>query len=296
MTKVSFIVPAYNVENYIEECIDSIIAQQVTSDVQLEIICVNDGSTDSTKEKLEKYANLDFVKIIHQENKGLSAARNAALKEVTGDLIAFVDGDDFIDSTVAYNASLMMQKLNNADVYCYNFELQYDDKNYPEFRKKKDAEYYTLKNSGFTEIDLEEMLHVNVSVCGKVFKKSLLDECKIKFHEGLNYEDFAFVWEYYPHCKNAYFDKYTNYHYRRRNDSIMAKTFNDMNVDDICDHLRIFNEILNYYVAHNLAIKYDMILIELFKYCYKFCKKFTLEKHHNKVMLQALNSLKLKGD
>ena len=97
MVKISVIIPVYNVENYLEESLDSIINQTFTD---LEIICVNDGSTDNSPSILNNYANKDSrINIINQENKGLSAARNSGLDVATGDYIYFFDSDDILELT-----------------------------------------------------------------------------------------------------------------------------------------------------------------------------------------------------
>ena len=95
MNRISVIVPAYNIENYISKCLDSILAQTYRD---LEIITVDDGSSDRTGQILDEYAKKDDrIKVIHQKNKGLSGARNSALKVATGDYIGYVDGDDHIE-------------------------------------------------------------------------------------------------------------------------------------------------------------------------------------------------------
>ena len=100
--KVSIIVPAYNVEKYIAECLESLINQTYKN---IEIIVVNDGSKDNTLDIINYYARIDNrIKVINQENQGVSAARNIALKNVSSDFVMFVDSDDYIHSQ-------MVQKL-----------------------------------------------------------------------------------------------------------------------------------------------------------------------------------------
>ena len=95
MVKVSVIVPVYNVENFLKECLDSIVNQTL---YDIEIICINDGSTDNSLAILESYAKSDDrIKIISQENKGLGAVRNVAFNHISGDYVFFIDSDDYID-------------------------------------------------------------------------------------------------------------------------------------------------------------------------------------------------------
>ena len=97
MAKISVIVPCYNVEKYLEECLDSIVNQTFTD---IEIICINDGSTDSTNRILDIYSNNDSrIKIITQTNKGLSASRNIGIENSNGEYILFIDSDDYLELT-----------------------------------------------------------------------------------------------------------------------------------------------------------------------------------------------------
>ena len=91
---VSIIIPTYNVEKYIQQCLDSVISQR--TNFRFHVICINDGSTDNTGLLLKKYENAENVTIIHQKNKGFSGARNVGLRKTNGKYIMFVDSDDFI--------------------------------------------------------------------------------------------------------------------------------------------------------------------------------------------------------
>ena len=113
---ISVIVPVYNVEQYIHQCVDSILSQTYKN---LEIILVDDGSPDNCPAICDEYArNDDRVKIIHQENGGISAARNSALDLCTGEYIAFVDSDDWIESNAYEEMMSEMQKKDLDVVFC----------------------------------------------------------------------------------------------------------------------------------------------------------------------------------
>ena len=115
--KISGIIPIYNVEQYLSQCLDSIINQTYTN---LEIILINDGSTDNSEKICNQYKLLDpRIIVIHKTNGGLSDARNTGIKIATGDYISFVDADDFIDKNMY---TILFQKINttNADIIWYN--------------------------------------------------------------------------------------------------------------------------------------------------------------------------------
>ncbi|MEG0679282.1 MAG: glycosyltransferase family 2 protein, partial [Carnobacterium sp.] len=113
---VSVIVPVYNVEEYIEECLESIVNQKYQS---LEIIVVEDGSTDESPQRIQKYLNDDRILFIEQKNKGLSGARNTGMSKASGEYILFVDSDDYIDVHLLSDLVPLMQD-NQLDLIRFN--------------------------------------------------------------------------------------------------------------------------------------------------------------------------------
>ena len=123
--KISVIVPIYNVEKYLEKCLGSIINQTYKN---LEIICVNDGSTDNSLEILKKYSNQDSrIIIIDKKNGGLSSARNEGLKIATGEFIGFVDSDDYIESNTYEECILKFKEDITIDMVCFSFKFVYEN-------------------------------------------------------------------------------------------------------------------------------------------------------------------------
>ena len=116
MKNLSILVPAYNVENYIEECIDSLL----DLDTNYEIIIINDGSTDNTKQILQKYKKYNYIKIINQKNMGIAHTRNNLLKNATGKYIFFIDSDDYINKE-KFNE--LLKKVNNQDLILFNYNI-----------------------------------------------------------------------------------------------------------------------------------------------------------------------------
>ena len=117
--KISVIIPVYNVEDYLEECLDSIINQTFKD---LEIICINDGSQDNSLNILEEYAEKDNrIKIITTKNQGLSAARNRGLENITGDYVYFIDSDDYLELT-AFEELYAVSEEKSLDLIHFKFD------------------------------------------------------------------------------------------------------------------------------------------------------------------------------
>ncbi|MCR5735662.1 MAG: glycosyltransferase [Lachnospiraceae bacterium] len=216
---VSIIVPVYNAENYIEDCIKSLLSQTCGN---IEIILVDDGSPDRCPDICDEYMRSDKrVKVVHQENKGLPGARNAGLKMAEGSFVMFVDPDDFITADAVYR--LMSSVREDDDILIFN--IVRDD-------CKKPAE--TASGSGrITEISDKDrqdiladtfapmterfpLLHdARVSACTKLYRKAFLDENNIRFEEEVRvHEDIPFAVSVYHHAKRIRHIDLDIYHYR----------------------------------------------------------------------------------
>ena len=172
--KVSIIIPIYNSENYLDKCIGSAVSQTYDD---IEIILVNDGSTDGSGNICNAYASKDpRIRLISQKNAGVSAARNRGLDEASGDLITFIDGDDHVEADyVGYLVNLMEQ--DHSDMACCQYEVM-----------EKSGSASRLING--TEECLKEFLtsnEISVSVCCKLYRKHLFDG--IRMPEGKRFED-----------------------------------------------------------------------------------------------------------
>lgn len=225
--KLTVIVPVYNVQDYLLQCINSILEQ---SHSDLEIILVNDGSTDNSPQICEELSKKDArIKLIHQTNGGVSAARNTGIAASTGEYITFVDSDDWLDKN-------MYQKLLNAardnhkpDVVMCDFTTVRDNNRFnitsnlrAGFYAKKDIirEIYPtlLVTEDFGRLPI-------VSVWNCLFKKSLFLNDQIRFDEKLRYsEDYLFTAEVMTHCQSyCYVKNFFGYYYRQYNDSRSKK-------------------------------------------------------------------------
>jgi glycosyltransferase involved in cell wall biosynthesis len=215
---ISVIVPVYNVSKYLRQCVDSIINQSYKN---LEIVLVDDGSTDSSGDLCDEYAKVDSrVKVIHKENGGLSDARNAGLDIATGEYVGFADSDDFIHCDM-YRILAMNLEMENADMAIGNWKEFHDG----------DEETLTDSRSGNTQVflgieTLEFLIYgkdgyrISFSVWDRLYKRELINE--FRFPKGKCYEDV--VWSakvFYKAKKSVYVDR-DLYYYRRRDDSIVG--------------------------------------------------------------------------
>ena len=142
--KISVIVPVYNVEQYLERCVDSIINQTYKN---LEIILVNDGSTDNSGQLCDELAKKDSrIRVIHKENGGVSEARNFGVKEISGEYVIFIDSDDYINKRMI-NVLYSQIKLEEADVSVCGVMNVYENNHIPQARNIN--EYLILNNEGF---------------------------------------------------------------------------------------------------------------------------------------------------
>lgn len=183
---LSVIVPVYNTELYLETCLESILNQSYK---KLEIILIDDGSFDCSGKICDDYGCLDKrVKVIHQKNKGLSAARNVGLEMATGEYIAFVDSDDYL-ALDCYDQCISTMERTRVDICCYDIFEQYGDL----IKTVSHMPNGNLLKPFFAKDKLQLLFSLWPLVWAKVYKKSFLNENKLRFVEGIIYEDNPFV-------------------------------------------------------------------------------------------------------
>ena len=214
MYKISVIMPVYNVEEYLNECLDS-VTQQTLKDI--EIICIDDGSTDNSLKILNEYAQKDpRIKIITKKNEGQAIARNIGIKEAQGEYVAFVDSDDFIEPDM-FEKLYSKAKDNNLDLAMCKIAT-YDNQT---GEIKDNVWYYMLgvfrdfEKDIFTHKDTKEFTcNISVTPYNKIYKNSLLKENDILFPEGLIFEDEKFFFDTYLRAKKVSIVDEFLYYYR----------------------------------------------------------------------------------
>lgn len=229
---VSIIVPVYNVEKYLKQCLDSLVHQSLQN---IEIICVDDGSTDSSGTILEEYAKrYSTIKVIHKENGGLSSARNIGLRIAKASYIAFVDSDDYVDTTLFERAYKAITR-NDVDFVVYGAVPFDDDIN---TEQKADAQQYWLsaRYSGTQQFNFALAKDTPQCAWNKLYKADKLKD--FHFAEGLLYEDVSFTWLYYFRSQKAYYIDKNLYFYRIRQNSIMDDALKTGTYDKAVHHLK----------------------------------------------------------
>ena len=236
MVCISVIIPVYNVENYLKECLESVINQSFED---LEILCINDGSTDSSLNILNEYKNRDSrIQIISQENAGLSAARNTGLNNSTGDYIYFMDSDDYLELE-ALEEMIKLSKNYDLDLLIFEF-INFDDKTGKKFENNVGMQYLNeLEKPVFDYKDIIQYLfRLDVTVYTKFFKRELIEDKS--FVEGIIFEDNAFFVDYIFDAKRIHYHEKFYYNRRVRDSSII--TSSSKNHTDIIKVYNIMND------------------------------------------------------
>lgn len=223
--KVSVIIPVYNVATYLDDCLKSVVSQSYRN---LEIIAVDDCSTDSSGSILDEWAKKDSrIRVIHKENGGLSSARNAALDVATGDYIAMIDSDDFWDCD-AVETMFSLLTGNNADmVIARGRRVDVEGNELPGNEKGMDTHYEgVISEEEFWKERARDMFYV--VAWSKLYKRELFDD--IRFPEGKINEDVAVLWKIVCKCKKIVATEKKIYSWRQRDGSITRSEFGYRNM------------------------------------------------------------------
>lgn len=241
---LSVIIPVYNVENYIKDCLDSILKIKLDS---MEILVIDDGSVDQSIEIVNTYQD-SRIRIISQENKGLSGARNRGISEAKGRYLYFIDSDDFLKKPEIIVQMLQMAEINELDFVMGNGCYYWND-----IRRR--PIYFDFRKPSFittTEVDLfiidalkndyyQDMVWLNLH------RKEIIDKNNLKFSEGHYHEDIDWTLNYLLNCKKIGYLDEIFYTYRQRENSI-TNSYKDLELSS--DKIYMANQIFN--ICHNI--------------------------------------------
>lgn len=232
--KISVIIPVYQVEKYLRQCVDSVIKQSYRN---IEIILVDDGARDGSPDICDEYALSDNrIRVIHQENGGLSEARNSGLRVATGDYIAFLDGDDYWDDANALERLVKRVQQTKAQV------LNYSYKKYMEDTGEKFAYFQNVPkmpltcNNKYKQLQYLTQNHLYIaSACNKLINRDMFDD-SLKFRKGVYSEDIEWCARLLQKAQTLDFICENFYCYRQRRDSIRY-TINNKKCVDLCNNI-----------------------------------------------------------
>ncbi|WBW98616.1 glycosyltransferase family 2 protein [Oceanirhabdus sp. W0125-5] len=218
MSEISIVVPVYNVERYLRKCISSILEQSFKD---FELILVDDGSTDNSGRICDEYKEKDSrIKVIHQENSGLSAARNIGIQTSEGKYITFIDSDDFIHPNmleVLYNNL----HTNKADISICDYNIVYEDKEVTKEFSNNNTKVYS--NIEAVKKIVEKSKASMIVACGKLYRRNLF--CDIRYPVGKYHEDEFVTYKLLYKSTKVVVTDAKLYYYLQRSNSITGSTY-----------------------------------------------------------------------
>ena len=252
--KITVIIPVYNVEKYLDSCLKSVVNQTVPFD---EVIVVNDGSTDKSQSICEHYAfHYPYIKLIHQENMGLSKARNTGMQLASCAYLMFLDSDDFLSENTVSRLKQELKKscadgvIFRSQVFCEDGiqEISHGGNH--------SIDFYGMPVSGWDYFIRSYPENYVVSSCFTVYRKEFLESKGISFPEGLYYEDNYFLFSFITQAKSVVQLSEKLYHRRRRKDSITTSSYSERKFKDyIKVVLKIWKEIVQKERLYNVPQK-----------------------------------------
>ena len=264
---ISIIIPVYNVQAYLDECVCSVVEQSYRD---LEIILVDDGSTDNSSGMCDGWAEKDRrIRVVHKPNGGLSSARNAGLDVAKGDYIAFVDSDDFIAPSMYADLLAVCEKNPDADIIGCGI-AQFSDKDYSVV-----SPFLGLYNQKFTPLEYWKRVlkhKIDNAVCNKLYRKSTIGE--IRFQEGIINEDILFNLEVSRNVNYLVYVSDTYYKYRLRTGSITRQA--NPRLFDFIDNAFYLKKVLLEKMKYPLAREVEGYLYHEMTNCIS-----TVEKYHS---------------
>lgn len=245
--KISIIIPVYNVENYLKQCVDSVVKQTYKN---LEIILVNDGSTDNSGKICDEYTLKDSrIKVIHKENGGISSARNVAIDIAEGKYITFVDSDDDVEPDyIAYLYNIL--KVFNCKMSVCSHNIIKNEKTKKSFNLKKD---YKISSQEC----IKRLLYnegIDTSAWAKLYDKTLFDN--IRYPVGKLFEDIAITYKLFIKSGEIACGHLAKYNYKVRENSIVTSKFNKSKLDLLENTDNMANDIVKHFPGlQNAALR-----------------------------------------
>lgn len=281
--KISVVIPVYNVSAYLRECVDVVLAQSYTN---IEVILVNDGSTDNSGAICDEYANQDArVRVIHQANAGLSEARNSGTRSACGDYLIYLDSDDKWSDIDFLEKLVNRAQQTNADVILFPCQRFVDNMkiNTNGLSMFRPHDFVGRGMEVFERLVLTQQFPI--SACCKMIRLEILQKNKINFYPGLLGEDMDWNQRLMPHVQSMSYCNDVYYLYRERPNSITT-TYRLKNAQDFCwiletwkQHWEISSESYKHVFLQYLAFLYVTLV-----YNYLFIPKTDRQVVRNRIL------------
>lgn len=248
--KISVIVPVYNAEKYLAQCIDSILDQDFTD---FELLLIDDGSKDQSRQICDAYARQDWrVRVFHKENGGVSSARNLGIDKAEGEYVAFIDSDDYVDTDY-----LSILTSVNADMVITGYS-SFGDGNCSKCMEITDSLYSDQQIADILSPTLDKLLMR--TPWDKLYKLKIIKDHSIYFNQRMRIaEDTVFVQTYLLYCKTIAFRNATSYYYRNSSDENSSLKYNLSSNE----YLYTLNKIIKAYSA--ISQKFHFACIDYYK-------------------------------
>lgn len=254
MKKISIIIPVYNVEKYLERCINSIIHQTYK---EIEVILVDDGSTDKSGMICDQAAKRDQrIKVIHVKNQGVSSARNEGLRRASGDYIYFADADDWLEPFML-EKMVQCQQEQNVDLVICGYYVE----------KENETSVYCMRENQMLDItSLMKKIYIPAEINGVVWNKLFLrklvydenNKIRATFQPAYSiWEDVLWVTQICVHVKKAYYISKPYYHYIKRNTSASTRGFHPHKCSMIAAGMAIRNVLIENKVDQTVLSQFD---------------------------------------
>jgi glycosyltransferase involved in cell wall biosynthesis len=280
--EVSVIIPVYNVAPYLRPCLESVLGQTFAD---LEVICVDDGSSDGSTDILAEYAGKDArLRVLAQEHGGEARARNKALALARGRYISFVDGDDLLNRDALEKS--LPHFTEEVDYVCFRARV-FGEAGLT--AKEREKRYRDPPFGGLVEVDGAIVRKTNVHLWNKIYRREVIERNGVRFPDGRSYDDFVFTLAYLLVSRRAWYLQERLYSYRQRPDSIMSQT-RLSSFRRVADHLAVVKALGNFMKARGLLSGRESLLAEYFvKHFHAACQYAPAESR------EAMYALALQG-
>lgn len=264
--KISIIIPVYKVEDYLRQCVDSVLGQTMAD---FEMILVDDGSPDRCPQICDELAAEDErIRVIHKKNGGLSSARNEGMKIATGEFLFFLDSDDFLHPQTM-EILLDIAEKEQCDISCCNYQtIEKREVHYQ--RIELPVSYRVFSNEQVLEKMYDQSLGMTVIACAKLYRRSLFEG--IEYPEGCLHEDEFTTYKLYYRAKKVSYTEEKLYYYYQNAESITHVAYK---IERLAA-LRAFQERLDFFKEKSLRIPYQLTqrlyMIQLMEHYYQVSK------------------------